>query len=215
MPNSSVGWETSGSTWLFCFLGDHPMQNKNIITKEANDHQGILEDPKALSKKVRFGAPDGPRRHPREKNDYQSPLEYPGHEATAQFLATAKSIREFKSDEDLAKHFHVTRQTIFRWRHDADVIQRALFLSEKNQMAGDLLARQEWPGIMERVVQKAIKGDLQSIKFCESRAWPKEPQFEQSHVSATVSMQDLLGTNESEDARDLADKNQKAKEGDQ
>src|ERR1700692_4398858 len=134
MPNTSVGRETGATTWPFCFLGEHPMQNKNGITNEANDHQGILDGPEALPKKVRFGAPDGPRRHHREKNDYRLPLEFLGHESVAQFLAKPTLLGEFKSDVDLAKHFHVSRMTINRWRHDADVIERAIFLSENNQM---------------------------------------------------------------------------------
>jgi hypothetical protein len=185
------------------------MQN-NELTKVDQNHQGIVQAPNVLSEKNRFGAPDGPRRHRNEKYDGQSPLEYPGHEAVANFLALPKSIRQFRSVKDLAKHFHVTRMTINRWGHDPDVIQRAHFLSEINQMAGDLLARQEWPRIMQTAVQRAIEGDLQSIKFCESRAYPKELRVEQPHISATVSIQDLLGTTESDNAEELPDKNRQA-----
>ena len=69
-------------------------------------------------------------------------------------------------------------------------------------MAGDLLARQESPRMMQTAVQKAIEGDLQFIKFCLSRAFPKEREIEQSRLSATVSIQDLLGTSERDDGEE-------------
>lgn len=46
--------------------------------------------------------------------DGHEPLEYPGHEAVAQYLAAPESLREFKSFSDLANHFHVSRMTIHR-----------------------------------------------------------------------------------------------------
>lgn len=189
------------------------MRNKIRLRTNRQDHQGIIEAPKTQSEKIRYGAPDGPRRRRSEIYDGQLPLEYPGHEAVARFLASPRSIRQFKSTKDLAKHFQVSRMTIFRWGHDPDVIQRAYFLSEINQKAGDLLARQEWPRIMHAAVQKAIGGDLQSIKFCESRAYPKKLRVEQPNLNATVSIQDLLGTTESDDVQELQDKNRQA-EGD-
>ena len=82
-------------------------------------------------------------------------------------------------------------------------------------MAGDLLARQEWARIMQTVVQKAVKGDLQSIKFCESRAFPKELRIERSRLGATVSIHDLLGTSESDDVEKLADDSQQMQGDDQ
>ena len=178
------------------------MQTKNRLTKEDQDHQGIVEANNPLSRKARFGGPDGPRRNRSEEYDGQSPLEYPGHEAVAHFLAEPKSIRQFKSVKDMAKHFHVSRMTIFRWGHDPNVVRRAHFLSEINQMAGDLLARQESPRMMQTAVQKAIEGDLQFIKFCLSRAFPKELEIEQSRLCATVSIQDLLGTSERDDGEE-------------
>lgn len=165
------------------------------------------------SQKIRYGAPDGPRKKRWENYDGHQPLEYPGHEAVAQYLASPRMLREFKSDRHLAKHFRVSRMTICRWKHDPDVIQRAHFLSEINQKVGDLLARQEWPRIMQMAVKNALEGDLQSIRFCESRAFPKELQVLQAHHEMTVSTQDLLGTIEIDDAEDLPDKDRQ-KEGD-
>ena len=165
------------------------------------------------SKKIRYGAPDGPRKKLRENYDGHQPLEYPGHEAVAHYLASPKSLREFDSDRHLAKHFRVSRMTICRWKHDRDVIQRAHFLSEINQMVGDLLARQEWPRIMQMAVQNALGGDLQSIRFCESRAFPKQLQVPQPHFEVTVSTQDVLGPSEIDDAEEMPDKDLQ-KEGD-
>ena len=182
------------------------METKNGLPKERHDLRGIAESNNPLSRKARFGAPDGPRRRRSEKYDGQSPLEYPGHEAVAHFLASPKSIRQFKSANDLAKHYDVSRMTIFRWAHDPNVLRRAYFLSDVNQMAGDLIARQESPRMMQTAVQKAIKGDLQFIKFCLSRAYPSPLRVDQSHLSATVSIQDLFGTGEGEDPEELPDK---------
>lgn len=168
-----------------------------------NEHHSSITE--LQSRKIRYGAPDGPRNN-RQDYDGHEPLEYPGHEAVAQYLASPKSIREFKSDNHLAKHFRVSRMTICRWKHDPDVIRRAHYLSEINQMVGDLHARREWPRIMQMAVQKALEGDLPSIRFCESRAYPKELQIQQSHLETTVSIQDLLGTNESDYAEELPEK---------
>jgi hypothetical protein len=176
--------------------------------------QGNNGSRKVQSEKIRYGAPDGPRKKRRENFDGSKPLEFFGHEVLAQHLGSPKFLRKLKSGTDLAKSLRVCRLTIFRWKQDPDVIQRAYFLSEINQIAGDLLARQAWPEIMQKAVQKAIEGDLQSIRFCESRAFPKKLHVEQSHVGTTISIQDLFGASESHDAEELLDKNRQG-EGDE
>src|ERR1019366_3564430 len=98
------------------------MQKNDGLTKADKIREGIVQPLSASSEKIRFGAPDGPRQRHGGKYDGQSPLEYSGHEAVAGFLAFPTSIREFKSVKDLARHFHVTRMTIYRWGHDPDVI---------------------------------------------------------------------------------------------
>jgi ribosomal protein S3 len=45
------------------------------------------------------------------------------------------------------------------------------------RLAGDLQARVNWRRIMEKVVEKAIKGDVQAIKFCEEIARRQDTQF--------------------------------------
>jgi hypothetical protein len=166
------------------------------------DPEGAVGNPSGLSEKVRYGAPDGPRQKRRPRHNGREPLDYPGHEALAQFLAAPKSDREFKSLTALANHFNVTRNTAHRWKRDIDVMQRAHWLSTRNQMAGDLVARREWPEIMERAAQLAKSGDVPAMKFCESRAWTKELRAEHFQVSASVSSEDLFGIDEREELQD-------------
>jgi len=73
---------------------------------------GNLESLKEHSGKIRFGASNGPRRKRKGKYDGSSPLIYLGHETVAQHLALPKSLRKFKSDGDIAKHFSVDRVTV-------------------------------------------------------------------------------------------------------
>jgi hypothetical protein len=101
----------------------------------------------------------------------------------AQYLVAPKSLREFKSDNDLAKHFGVARNTVQRWKHHPDVNKRVHWLSNRYRLAGDLLVRINWPQIMQKLVEKAIKGDMQAIKFCEEIAWRQEKQSEKSQIS--------------------------------
>jgi len=173
--------------------------------KQDQSLKGNVEPQKEQSEKIRVGAPDGPRRKRKGKYDGSSPLNYPGHEAIAQHLAAPKSLRQFKSDIEFAKHFQVERMTVYRWKQDPDVIQRAYYLSIMNQMAGDLRARQAWPRIMQEAVQMAIQGDLAAIKFCESRAWAEKQQVAQSQPSARDLIEDLLGTSEGSEEEELQD----------
>jgi hypothetical protein len=154
------------------------------------------------SEKIRYGAPDGPRQNRQSVYDGREPLKYSGHEATAQFLATPETQREFDSVSALAKHFNVSRTTVYRWIQDIDVIQRANSLSMRNQMAGDLLARRDWPLIMGKAVQMARNGDVHAMKFCATRAWAEDQLVEHSHLSAGVSFEELVGTSEGDDAEE-------------
>jgi hypothetical protein len=166
--------------------------------------RGKVEPPNLQSEEIRQDASDGPRRKREGKNyDGSSPLSSPGHEALAQYLAAPKSLRKFRSDIEFAKHFQVTRMTVYRWKQNPEVIERAFWLSAYNQMIGDLRARQEWPRIMEKVVEMATKGDIQAIKFCESRAWAEKLQVTQSQLSASILIEDLLGTCEGNESEKL------------
>ena len=167
------------------------MRNKNRSPKKRQGHQGIVQAPKALSGKMRFGAPDGTRPEGSENYNGHTPIEWPGLEAVAQYLAAPKSLREFKSDNDLAKHFLVTRMTIHRWKLHPDVIKRAHWLSNRYRLAGDLLVRINWPQIMQKASEKAMKGDMQAIKSCEEIAWRQEKQSEKSQISP-YSLEEVL-----------------------
>ena len=147
--------------------------------------------------------------HTQEECDGSYPLSSPGHEAVAQYLATPKSLRNFRSDSHLAKHFEVSRMTVYRWKQIPDVIKRALWLSKCNQFIGDMHARQEWPRIMKRAVQMAIQGNINAIRFCEARAWAEKLQVTQSQLSASILIEDLLGTSERNDSEDRQISNQK------
>ena len=152
-----------------------------------NQHDSSITDPQ--SRKVRYGAPDGPSKDRRESHE---PLEYPGHEAVAQFLAAPRALREFKSDNDLAKHFGVTRMTIYRWKQNPDVIKRAYWLSSYYRVAGDIQVLHKWPLIAQKAIEKAMKGDMQAIKFCYEIACREDRQHEESPLSSMSAEEILL-----------------------
>ena len=155
--------------------------------------------------KIRNGAPDGTRKNRCRKHDGSEALEHPGREALAQFLAAPRSLREFKSYSALANYFHMSRMTIYRWRFEVEVMQRAYFLTMRNEIAGDLEARRAWPEIMRKQVANAKGGDLDATRFCELHAWRPNPRVEQSHLSVSVSTLDLFGTNQEDEADELQD----------
>ena len=109
----------------------------------------------------------------RERNyDGSRPLRWPELEAVAQFLATPKHLREFKTFTDVAKHFEVSRMTIYRWSRHVDVLTRVGYLLSQNELKGDLVARLHWERIVTGQVRAAIKGDTTAANFCQKRAWP-------------------------------------------
>src|SRR5215510_4645250 len=114
------------------------------VSKKDADILAVETASNASSEKVRYGAPDGPRQRP-DSYDGSEPLDYPGHEAVAQFLAASPADQPFKSLSVLAADFNVTRMTVHRWKHDRDVLRRARWLSMSNALAGDLAVRREWP----------------------------------------------------------------------
>ena len=115
--------------------------------------------------------PEGPRKRRKKNYDGSQPLDYPAHEAIAQFLATPKQFRQFKSTAVLAKHFNVSRMTIYRWAQDIDVVKRAEWLSRGNMVLGDFIACREWPSIVRAQVAAALAGDTRAAIFCQNRAW--------------------------------------------
>jgi len=80
-------------------------------------------------------------------------------------------------------------------------------------MVGDLRARRAWPRIMQKAVEMASKGDLQAIKFCESRAWAEKPRVEQSQLCASVLIEDLFGPGEDDEAEGVQDPSRRTEGG--
>jgi hypothetical protein len=145
----------------------------------------------AQSDKIRYGAPDGPRKNRRKYYDGQEPLEFLGHEAAAWFLALPKAQRDFKSIAALAKHFNVTRVTVYRWIQDIDVMKRADSLSMQNKIAGNLAARREYVSIIEKAVEMAKEGNIKAMEFCADRAFPEDKQAKKSGISS-LSLPEVL-----------------------
>jgi hypothetical protein len=117
-----------------------------------------------------------PPKLPRKRKgifDITKPLESPEDEAIAQYLATPKSIREFKSFAELAAHFKISRMTVYRQTKDLAVLQRAEWLLTHHRLAGDLVARLHWERIVAGQVRAAIAGDTKAAQFCKEQAWPE------------------------------------------
>ena len=179
------------------------------MTRENQDRQEFVESMDVRKETVENDGADKLRKKHRKKYDGSEPLKHPGHEALALHLATPKPLRKFRTDSDLAKHFRVTRMTVYRWKQSSDVVRRAYCLSDLNQMSGDLPPRQAWPQIMAKVVKNALKGDMESIVFCEARAWRNQLQVQESSLSASAFIEDLLGTGKSNEPEELQNSNLK------
>jgi hypothetical protein len=145
----------------------------------------------AQSEKFRYGAPVGPRKNRRQYYDGREPLEFPGHEETASFLAFPKTWREYKSVAALARHFNVTRVTVYRWMQDINVLKRADSISMQNKIAGNLVARREYISIFERAVEMAKEGNIKAMEFCADRAFPEDEQAKKSGISSS-SLEEVL-----------------------
>ena len=118
--------------------------------------------------------PDPPQKRKRKPNKTK-PLDSPEDEAIAQYLASPKSIREFKSITDLAQHFNISRQTVYRRTQELYVLERAEWLLTHHKLAGDLTARLHWKRIVAGQVKAAVSGDTRAAQFCKDTAWPEEP----------------------------------------
>jgi hypothetical protein len=145
----------------------------------------------AQSEKIRYGAPDGPRKNRRENYHGREPLEYLGHEAVASFLAFPKELREFKSVAALAKHFNVARKTIYCWMKDIDVLKRADWLSETNKIIGKLVVRRACPGMSEKLVEMGMGGNISAIKLWAEITLREDKQQEKSPLSPS-SLEEVL-----------------------
>ena len=106
-------------------------------------------------------------------HDPTKPLNSPEDEAIAQYLSTPKSIREFKSFSELARHFNISRMTAYRRSKDRSILLRVQWLLLSHQLAGDQIARLNWGRIVAGQVKAAVAGDTKAAIFCQERAWPE------------------------------------------
>jgi hypothetical protein len=109
----------------------------------------------------------------KRKSDKKKPLDPIEDEAIAQYLASPKSIREFKSFSELAARFKISRMTVYGRSKDPRILARAEWLLEHHKRAGDLIARLSWPRIMAGQVKAAAAGDTKAAQFCKAQAWPE------------------------------------------
>ena len=142
----------------------------NIDPEDKSDAAEAGPEPQTTST-----PPDPPRKRKRKFNETK-PLDSPEDEAIAQYLATPKSIREFKSFSELATHFNISRMTAYRRSKDSNILQRVEWLLRHHKLAGDLVARLHWGRIVAGQVKAAIAGNTKAAQFCKERAWPEDKQ---------------------------------------
>lgn len=106
--------------------------------------------------------------------DSTKPLNSPEDEAIAQHLTAPKSIRQFKSFIELAKHFNISRMTVYRRSKDSSVLQRAEWLLSQHKLAGVLVVHRNWGRIVAAQVKAAVAGDTKAAQFCKECAWPED-----------------------------------------
>jgi len=113
---------------------------------------------------------------PRRKRKYNKkrPLE-PMDEAIAEYVAMPRTLRQFKSLDEIAKHFNVCRMTVHRHRMEIHVLERIDWLQRNNKLAGDQIARSNWTQIVISQVKAARKGNVVAARLCREIAWPKDP----------------------------------------
>lgn len=121
--------------------------------------------------------PPNPSKKRKRKFDKTKPLDSPEDEAIAQYLATPKSIREFKSFSELAAHFNISRMTVYRRSKDSSILERVEWLLTHHKLAGDLIARLNWGRIVAGQVKAAVAGNTKAAIFCKERAWPEQEGF--------------------------------------
>jgi hypothetical protein len=126
---------------------------------KSNDHNNYDE------------VPDGREMLRRTDYDGTEPLDDPAYKAIAKFFAAPRQFRQFSSVSALAEHFGVSRMTIYRRAQNNDVVQRIKWLLRKSMLSGDVIACQEWPGIVQAQVTAALAGNLRTAMFCQNRAW--------------------------------------------
>jgi hypothetical protein len=116
-------------------------------------------------------SPEGHEVVRRKDYDGTEPIEDPAYEAIAKFFAAPCQFRQFESVTALAVHLGISRMTVYRRARNDDVVLRIRWLLRKSMQGADLIACQEWPGIVRAQVTAALAGDLRAAMFCQNRAW--------------------------------------------
>jgi hypothetical protein len=142
--------------------GDVVESDSTQVARENNAEPQTTPNPPDFSRKEKG------------KSDWEKPLEPPLDEAIAQYLATPKSFREFKSFTELAERFNTSRMTCYRRSKCPHILERVEWLVQNHRLAGDLIARLHWPRIVAGQVKAAVAGDTKAAQFCKEQAWPGE-----------------------------------------
>jgi hypothetical protein len=188
--------------WKYAQLLGFFVFQEPTVNEDQTPQDGI-EPREVHIEKICQGEPVGPQKKHRVNYDGSEPLDFPGHEAVAQFLATPATYREFDSVVALSKHFKVSRMTVHRWTKNIDVFRRADWLSMQNKGNGKLIIRRELAEIMEKLVEKAKQGDVKAIKLCIDLAYPEDKQREKSGLSSQ-SLEEVLERAEIEQEKHAA-----------
>jgi hypothetical protein len=144
-------------------------EDANEVVDSTGSTEGIHADD--LVAQTTSNPPDAPRNRKR-KVDKREALDA-SDEAIADFLSTPRSVRELKSFTKLAEHLGVSRMTVYRRSKNPMVLQRVQSLLRHHELAGDLVAKLNWPRIMQGLVKAAAAGDVRAAQFCLDRAWPE------------------------------------------
>lgn len=171
-----------------------------------------VEANSSLPQEAGPATPDGPPKKRRKKYNGNKPLDFPAHEAIAQFFAAPKQFRRFESCAALAKHFHVSRMTVYRWARDRDVVKRIEWLSLRNMVFGDFIACREWPAIVKAQIAAALAGDTRAAIFCQKRAWPEGwdsgTMSLVASIEGAINFETSLEADENSDAAELESANE-------
>ena len=171
-------------------MSDKNQRNDSMESNSAATVEGDNAGPQAIHPAAQ-GSPPTKRR---SSSDGSKPLDYPGHEALAQYLAAPQQFRRFRSITALAIQFNVSRVTVYRWAQHLDVVRRAAWLSAHNRILGDFIACREWPAIIRAQVTAALGGDTRAAIFCQSRAWPEGIDFAAPSLEEAVEGEINVGT---------------------
>jgi hypothetical protein len=167
------------------------------MPKINQEQDSRVTDPQDI--KARIGAPDAPRKR-KENYDGHEPLEHPGHEAAAWFIAVPKELRDFKSVAAFAEHFSITRKTAHLWMRDFDVQKRTEWLLSVNKISGNLAILRAFPQIMKKLVGLAMRGSIPAIKLCADIAL-REDKEQRKLPLRPLSLEEVLERAEQEHIR--------------